>query len=1364
MDESNVPSSSRRHVGGSSLYSAPSSISSFSDRYPSSSPSLRPRSEASVQQSISDLKGLLDILFTNEIPGPKLIRLQREFCTPLGHGGQGNVYGVSPEFERKALDLQDQCDDERFKSSALFWTKCVVKHLRTDQRRNDIQYAFREISRLCNPSLSNHPNIVKLLSWGISLDALEAVNLGSLSTPLLILEKAHCDLAQLIRSELYATTSHETLCDLAMDIGHGLGAVHSAGIVHGDLKLENILIFLGDARVAGQKWTAKLCDFGSAVSISARSDACDSATYLGSETWLPPESYEKSLLGHPLPPSLAPCDIFVYGLVVWAMFIGIHFSPLYTIQKVDGHGADIVRHMGQQRFYARAKASVSGSFSPAYSDIHQLLAAFTEQVFGHFGGDAEREAVESRYQRRHKGRFSRDNGLPEEDKVRRILSVLRASLNDAPDQRDLQPWRYFDYKRYPSVPYVENPPRYTPTYAQNMAPSEDDTTIASRSRQVRALVLNTLFRPATYSLTNTSLSRWLEAAWTTLKQDCARIARGCISSTIQMVTQRRQKIYEDYLRLTFAGIPGFKDVYPLGTLEHPIGGGHYSFYASSDEMRLCNLTIAGTHQSLGTDQDFLYTWARLRSHLKPCCWQACSRDEEPVVQQYLNRFGTRVDKNVLAWLCRGEVGQLEVQRLSASRSQIWLFESSAHKSSLVDPIRTDAFLLLFERGFEIHSTRAASGPETTQFMRFLQSLEQPEHALRLAIHFQRIAREDTTSPGKRYFLTGRTANVDTEEDHKALFNTYTTTALHDAVRAANYSLVEYLVANAFNVSALDSAGRTALDSITNALHLPPTSDVNSIRALLEQSQPRQRRRKWAGEFPLGWEEFVHTSGRWRREPNLKIYNGSFPGLSWRQTFSESNSFVAWRETSIAGSFDAISFIEPKTGLYESDRLTLGRIRGEKQIYRLDPLRFLKPTDEKKVAHSRAAKPAFDEEWYRAEIQAVEKPQPFLPLHDARAWIRYPAGGMPFIWRQCGTQVFVLFTLLSLVTRLMRRPQLELIMAVLAVSLFSFGFSPSGVWVGTARYKRLMYPAYIPFTLSPESHYGSSLWSNAPELFLGISAVARGKTMLARSTLIGFILCNALWVSGISLIGVGLKQRFIVANRILPTMTRLCLMASAFITIVVVFGLSTCDHGDRRPSLDGISFVDHSIAIASLLLWAAFLAFRNYTHAAYVYGEYSDDGSPNESADLSPVENLIHALIRLIVLGFCTDNIVHSLLFQPGFTQSMCTYFAVPLATRAWAQYRGVQAKGAMDYTPEVIDSSIGPVLNTLLFVAPCLVLLGWIIGRPMNQQYSIPEIFLVDIAICTSSIIIRKWKGQFYGGALLMCLYVITALALYHYS
>ena len=691
-----LPSSSSSTFQGStsSLYSAPGSISSFHNRYSSTSRSFRPRFEANAQQSISDLKSLLDILLTNQIPGPKLIRLQREFCNPLGHGGQGNVYGVSTDFEKKALELQYQHDEERFKHSALYWTKCVVKHLRSDQRRNDVQHAFREISRLCKPSLRGHPNIVRLVSWGISLDALEAANLESMCTPLLILEKAHCDLAQFIKNEAYVTVPYETMCDLSIDIGRGLGAVHAADIVHGDLKLENILIF------AGREWTAKLCDFGSAVPISAKAD---STTYLGSQTWLPPECYEKSLLSKPLPPSLAPCDIFVYGLVVWAMFIGIHFSPLYKIQKADNHGDYIVNHVGQQQFYARARDSVIASFSPAHHDIHLLLAAFTEQTFTQFGGRAERQTSERRLQRwQARGQTSSDK----ENKVNRILLVLRESLNDSPDRRDLQPWRYLDKHRYPDLPRVENPPKYTSNYGTQHLSRGDTPAKADLS----SYLLKRISRSRPWVITLHKMKEFkplqLQSALNKIQQ-VSRMNLSYITSLRILRTEgRRYRLWKQYV-FEATRDAGSEDLAPFDYLEHPYGSQH----------RRCELLKLHFDYPLlwrwdaELRTDMLYAWARLRSQYRLCCWQE-ARKTFPVAtfgveQVLLDQLP--IDVSVLAWLCRGEIGQHEMQQMNR-RPAIWHEWSSTRGRSCSDSVKTNMFLLLLEKGFHIHE-RAIRGSE-----------------------------------------------------------------------------------------------------------------------------------------------------------------------------------------------------------------------------------------------------------------------------------------------------------------------------------------------------------------------------------------------------------------------------------------------------------------------------------------------------------------------------------------------------------------------------------------------------------------------------------------------------------------------------
>ncbi|KAL8937565.1 MAG: hypothetical protein Q9216_004362 [Gyalolechia sp. 2 TL-2023] len=1025
----------------SSLYSTPASIASFQHRYPITSQAYRPRLLATAQQSISDLKSLLDILYRHGIPGPKLIRLQQEFSTPLGRGGQGNVYGASTEFEKKAHELQHQDISYRAKYSALHWTKCVVKHLRADQRRNDVHYAFREVTRLSHPSLQRHPNIVNLVSWGISLDALETVNLDSLSTPLLILERSRYDLAQFIRSDDYLVTSYDLLCDLCLDIGRGLNAVHSTGIVHGDLKLENILIFPQNQSTT-KKWTAKLCDFGSAV--PALADQEKSISYLGSDTWLPPEWYERSLMGKPMPHSLIPCDIFVYGLVVWATFVGIHFSPLYNIQRGQG-GADILRHMGQQRFYARAKDSLTAYFSPIHSNTHQVLAAFTEEVFSHFGGRIEQQTVERRQQARRSGVGpvnSDDTPETVRNKVRRILLVLRESLDDAPQRRNRQPWMFFNRRRFSFLPPVDSPQQFKPDYSGEYDARGTVIIRKAQSNDMPGITPTPGLRigvQESIEALSTRCIQWLISTSTWVRSPMQAL----------QLRSNRYKIYQSALGRADRRIPGFRNLAPLEYLEHAPGERHYDIGALLTPLETryerrregpSNTLLFGDTlrfvETLSNLGDITYTSARLRSHFRLCCWEEYYNGSVHLAKITIERLitaGFEVDVNAFAWMCRGEIGQYEVQRLKDSEELLQQMWTHVTNQEFGASGRTETFILLLELGFDIHKAFKNKGAcEATPFLRYLEGLDVPEKALDIAVHFQRIATDETTSLGTRYFLMGRISDLRSDNDLKELLNSRSTTVLHDAVRAANYPLVEFLLRTRFDVSAIDSEGQLALDVAMKVKSA--SAEMNSIKALLQQTV---RGKKAANAL------------------------GSAPPLGWEELPISTLPFKTWQETSIDGNFDAVSFIAPKTGLYASDRLTLGRIQGEDQVYRLDPFRFLKAPDDVGPERRPVLETHFDDEWYKEDIQLFERPLPFNPMLDERAWIRYPVRGLRYVWslQHVWGKLFLLSALLSLLARLVALRFPEFLFAGLAVSLFSFSW-----------------PA-------PESRLGeyiNALVSNAPE--------------------------------------------------------------------------------------------------------------------------------------------------------------------------------------------------------------------------------------------------------------------------------------------
>jgi serine/threonine-protein kinase len=94
-------------------------------------------------------------------------------------------------------------------------------------------------------------------------------------------------------------------CDVIGQIAEALRYVHTRGIVHGDIKSENILL----TRSADRRRVAKLLDFG-----LARTDA-DPARIDGTPEYLAPER----ITGAPASPR---SDIYALGLLFWECLVG----------------------------------------------------------------------------------------------------------------------------------------------------------------------------------------------------------------------------------------------------------------------------------------------------------------------------------------------------------------------------------------------------------------------------------------------------------------------------------------------------------------------------------------------------------------------------------------------------------------------------------------------------------------------------------------------------------------------------------------------------------------------------------------------------------------------------------------------------------------------------------------------------------------------------------------------------------------------------------------------------------------------------------------------------------------------------------
>ncbi|KAJ5806869.1 hypothetical protein N7474_010461 [Penicillium riverlandense] len=169
------------------------------------------------------------------------------------------------------------------------------------QRR--LQSVLREILIMCHPPLAHHPNIISLLGYGWSMERQRL-------SPFVSLEFASAGSLREFMKERPRTIRTKLI--LMGDIGAGLIALHKCGIVHGDLKADNVVVFSTLDRPSMS--IAKLSDFGHSILESSAPER--RTRYFGTALYNAPEVAEQK--NQPIPyEQLHKCDIWAFGLCVW---------------------------------------------------------------------------------------------------------------------------------------------------------------------------------------------------------------------------------------------------------------------------------------------------------------------------------------------------------------------------------------------------------------------------------------------------------------------------------------------------------------------------------------------------------------------------------------------------------------------------------------------------------------------------------------------------------------------------------------------------------------------------------------------------------------------------------------------------------------------------------------------------------------------------------------------------------------------------------------------------------------------------------------------------------------------------------------
>ncbi|KAL5325057.1 hypothetical protein ACEPPN_006179 [Leptodophora sp. 'Broadleaf-Isolate-01'] len=300
--------------------------------------------------------------------------------------GQGASFEVSSKkvprsegfvFEVKAIGATLSTRQGQFDGRTLVYKTARIafsnlgEPLAKDRRA--MNSVMMEIYALMHPPLYEHANIVTLLALGWGTNPFES----SYRLPVIVTE--HADRGNLADLQAREILTSEVKRTISLDIAHGLQVLHRCGIIHGDMKSENVLIFSHPQKT----YVAKLGDFGFSIVGEASAPRVNIG---GTMPWRAPESY-----GLVAREYLAKTDVYSYGLTVWrlAMDGSNPFSVLYESGSTASgvtlaaftsrlRDDDLVKDQAQfnrwyQPFILYAMNKLFGDTLPPMDQVVQLL-------------------------------------------------------------------------------------------------------------------------------------------------------------------------------------------------------------------------------------------------------------------------------------------------------------------------------------------------------------------------------------------------------------------------------------------------------------------------------------------------------------------------------------------------------------------------------------------------------------------------------------------------------------------------------------------------------------------------------------------------------------------------------------------------------------------------------------------------------------------------------------------------------------------------------------------------------------------------------------------------------------------------------
>jgi Ca2+:H+ antiporter len=330
-------------------------------------------------------------------------------------------------------------------------------------------------------------------------------------------------------------------------------------------------------------------------------------------------------------------------------------------------------------------------------------------------------------------------------------------------------------------------------------------------------------------------------------------------------------------------------------------------------------------------------------------------------------------------------------------------------------------------------------------------------------------------------------------------------------------------------------------------------------------------------------------------------------------------------------------------------------------------------------------------------------------------------------------------------------------ALAVFGLSAVGIIPLAIWLSTATEELALVTGPTIGGLI------NAVFGNATELIIALVALKAGLIGIVKASITGSILANVLLVMGLSMLFGGVRYKEQTFNQMVARIngSTMSLAVTAIVLPAMVINTSNI----VEPT--AVERLSLTVAAVMIFVYGLTLLFSLKTHS-YLYDVGKSDLNSQAGEDHSeekPNPWLWTAVLLAATVGVAFESeifvgAVEEATTNLGFTDLFTGVILVPLVGGAAEYVTAVRVavKNNMDLA---VSIAMGSSLLVALLVVPILVIVGQLLGQPMDLNFNLFEVIAVVIAVTFANLISLDGRSNWLEGMLLLSTYVILAAAFY---